>query len=340
VAREPVAPRTTSRPAFAAPARPEPARPAATLDIAPEHEAAPERHALCARHPGTKAYETCARCGDFVCPACRQWSRGGVQCPDCASPEASGPEVPLTALSVVEYAARAGVGAGWKGLVMASIPTITQAAFGAALTAVLLTMPSIPVLVATVALGAVLSVWISMRAQAGVFALARAALSRSELPSFGEAFAYGSGRCLGLFGTQLLAGLALALMMFLPFSLSFWRSPVLIVAGTILALAVDAILALRWSVLIPVVLEEGVTGSKALGRSSELVSGRTGTVVLTFILVAVLAIVVGALTYGVSLMAPFPIPAAVNVVVGTLNFVFTTSLVTTLYFGLAGEKRR
>src|SRR5271170_1200321 len=155
---------------------------------------------------------------------------------------------------------------------MAALGTATQAICGVSVTARFAVTHSFGVAFVAGCLALIATVWVCLRSQAGLFALVRAALRDGPLPSFAEAFANGRDRCLGLALTQLLAAIALAAFMTLPLILGLvTSSPWGMIAGGLVAAAIDAFLAFRWSVLVPVVLQEGVTGTAALGRSSALV---------------------------------------------------------------------
>jgi hypothetical protein len=312
------------------------------IEILPEKPAS--RSAVCARHPETRAYETCTRCGDFVCAGCRKWQRGGVTCPDCSARgrpgSGAGPSVPLTVGSVIETAFKATWGTGWKGLVMALIPTVAQVVVGVVVLAFVARARSVGpiagiVLAAVLFLGVVYSL-----SQGGLFALIRAALAGEPHPDFGQALGHGAERVAGLCLTQLVAALALFGAMLLPAFFAFViHSTPLVVIGMLAAVGFIVHCGIGWTVFVPVVLGEGVYGSAALTRSSELVAGNRGLVFLTLFAGGLLIFVLGIPVALVHAMLPATLGMIVQAVAGAVSFALSTSLLTTLYFALKGDER-
>ena len=101
---------------------------------------------------------------------------------------------------------------------------------------------------------------------------------------------------LGLFFTQTLAALALmGAVIALTLPGAFTSSPAIMLVGGLATLAVMVTLALRWFVVVPVVLHEELSWVAALNRSSQLVAGNT-------LQVLAVLIAIGALAIGVSLL--------------------------------------
>jgi hypothetical protein len=138
--------------------------------------------------------------------------------------------------------------------------------------------------------------------------------------------------------TQLTAGFALVGLMLVPAAFGLaTQSAGVVAASGIAALAIAVVLLVRWSLLGPVVLEEGLSGGTALGRSSGLVSRGAGTVVLTLLVASVLGLVLVVPTALVEAFLPAPLEIVLQAAVGAVSLVSTTSLVTTLYFALRSD---
>jgi len=106
-----------------------------------------------------------------------------------------------------------------------------------------------------------------------------------EFPGFGEVWSRVSPMFGALIVSSLLAGLGIAL-------------------GLILLLVPGLILMTWWSVVAPVVVLEGKSGSEALGRSRELVKGNGWLVFGLIIVVGIISAIVGGII-GAILAAPF-----------------------------------
>jgi hypothetical protein len=307
------------------------------LDLAPvdDDEESPSTHGVCARHPRATAHEACVRCGDFVCASCLRFARGKVRCPDCSEradgDRTSAPEVPFGVGSVVEHTFRAAWQTGWKGLLMAFLPSVAH--LGATI-AVALCFSMTHSLVPTIATGLGvfgLWLWVHARSQAGMFALTRASLGGEPLPSFLAAFEAGNGRALGLIVTQLLAGLAIVGIAFLAaFVGAVTRSDTVLLVASIAAGALILLRLVRWSVLAPVIFEENVAWTSALSRSSERVAGRSLQVFAILVIGLLGLCVIPVLVQSM----PFVLGLVAQVVLGTASALVTASGLATLYFAL------
>ena len=305
------------------------------LDLAPAEEESSSAHAVCARHPRAKADEACARCGDFVCRTCRGFAGGEVRCPDCSERAGAGPaaapEVPFGVGSVLEHTFRAAWRTGWRGLLMAFLPSVAQAVGTAAVVACFLVTQSLGQMIAAGVSVFVVWCWVWARSQAGMFALVRASLGDEPLPSFLDAFEAGSGRALGFIWTQFIAALAIAGIMVLAAVVgAVSGSGNLMLVASIAGGALVATRLVRWSVLGPVVFEEKVSGSTALNRSSERVAGRSLQVFAILVIGLVVLLVIPVLVHSL----PFALGLIAQVVLGTVSVLLTASCLATIYFAL------
>ena len=118
--------------------------------------------------------------------------------------------------------------------------------------------------------------------------------------------------------------------------------------GTLALIIPGIYLAVAFSVAVPVLLVEDLRGTKALGRSRRLVSGRwwstLGVLVLGYMLLPlvfglVLGLAVAAVTAGMdSVMGQLLIQLLMNLVISLLVTPFTVTLLAILYFDLRVRK--
>jgi hypothetical protein len=116
-----------------------------------------------------------------------------------------------------------------------------------------------------------------------------------------------------------------------------------------LALVIPGVwLAVAWSVSYPALLAEGLRGSKALGRSFQLVRGRWwptfGCIVVMYLIVLVISGILG-LVFGATLIASLdnePVAAVLTTIVNTLSSLVTLPLfaavLTIIYYDLRVRK--
>ena len=120
-----------------------------------------------------------------------------------------------------------------------------------------------------------------------------------------------------------------------------------LILGAILCIAPAVYLYGAWAVATPVLLIEGLKGSKALGRSRELVKGRWGSVFLVIVIGAILGsivqVVLQGLLVGVILSSSNDIVNAIATAVAStigsaLVTPFTAAVAVVLYFDLRVRK--
>lgn len=328
-----------------------PAAPA--LDLAPvEVELAEPTPAalgaICARHPGARGYETCARCGDFVCSSCRRTKHRTVLCPDCAGrgdAEHEGIVPPGTEATIGHVLgrtfARTGAIAG-VGFALAAIPAGLEALGSLGSWA----MPQVPLGIAGSLVFSLAAAWAHLRAQAGLITVTRESAFGTPVRGFGAAFAAGSGRVWPLFVAQFFAGILVggaALVGTLPLALSLSKSDAGVAAEVGFAglgLAFAAYIFVRLFLVAPVVVLERTSGGDSLARSWGLTEGRGLT---AFVVVLVLGLVTGGASAAAGVAELVSPLAAIGgaAVASMIGSVIAATASTSLYFACrAGEPTR
>ncbi len=279
---------TSSRPSFAAAIE----RPIELLAPEPKRRVEePATSARCARHPETTAYESCARCGDFTCPACIKRTSRGVRCLGCAErkarPAAQDDVTPGVGPGVSDIlgAALASFPAMLpRGLPLALFPTAASAgglfAFMALSSSGSLAVVGVGTLVLCVSLYLV-----HLLTQIGLLGLARRALASAPEPSLGESFAVGVAPVARLAWTQFLQAAVLVGLVAGVYGGGFLVGMLFnsliagLLAGAVMLVAL-VVFSIRIALVVPVVVYENLSGIAAFKRSFTLVGSSIGTVLV------------------------------------------------------------
>lgn len=124
------------------------------------------------------------------------------------------------------------------------------------------------------------------------------------------------GRLGTLFGASLLYGLG-------------------VVIGFVLLIVPGLIAIARWSLVVPLVMIEGLDARAAFGRSSQLVRGRTGAVLVLVIVANLIAAVAGeAITLAFGFLPQFAAIWVGGTIAGALTVPYEAYVLTLLYYRL------
>jgi hypothetical protein len=140
--------------------------------------------------------------------------------------------------------------------------------------------------------------------------------------SAGQSYARAAPRLLPLLGTQILGGL-------------------IVMLGLLLFIIPGIIFSLWFFILAPVVVLEGLAGTKALGRSRELMRGNLGKAFLLGLLVSILGGIIGGVLGAVAQLIPWPHPSLgifFNTAVQAIVLPIQTAPVILLYYDLRIRK--
>ena len=176
------------------------------------------------------------------------------------------------------------------------------------------------------ALIAVMLTWIGSLVATGATFKALAEAFLGEQPDWKRSLAFAGRRLHSLLWVSLLGA-------------------ILTVLGAVACLVPGIYLAVSFTVAVPVLLSEGLTGGKALGRSRALIKGRwwrtLGLIVLGGLLTGVVTSILSALVVGVAFegasantVLGFTVSTVATTAAKALTTPFTAAYVTVLYFDL------
>jgi hypothetical protein len=336
----------------------------ATPSAAPPATTPPVGGTTCPRHPAESATFLCARCGDFLCGLCARSINGKPYCPLCG-PRVGAEGVPDgTVWSIGSVFSRsAELAAGtigpafllnlplsilnyillwWMGIAGQGLPQQMRPGGG-----VFSRINPVAAIVCAVLF--VPFVWASLRVQAATFSVFRHWLFERRPQKLGEALASGDGLPAPLFGTFFLAGLAIVplyLVLLLPILVtSATNNPVFMIGFVIavpLVFVAMAVLATRWSMLLPVAIYERVFYLSAFTRSAKLVQGQGWNVLILFFLVfvvfGVLSVLTAVVTGLLSIFVPF-FPGLVQQLVQLALTIYLLATLASTYYGLRSLER-
>lgn len=113
-----------------------------------------------------------------------------------------------------------------------------------------------------------------------------------------------------------------------------------VVIGFVLLVVPGLIAVARWSLVVPLVMVEGRGARESFARSSQLVAGRTGRVLVLVLVVNVLTSVVGAaITVGLSFLPEFLAIWLGGTIAGAVAVPYEAHALTVLYYRLTEPER-
>lgn len=305
----------------------------------------------CARHENALAPHVCDRCGDFICDACAVRADGSVHCAECrakvpANVEGIPPGTECRADAIFARGLETAMKIALPAVLLGAVPNVLSQVWGERFQAeaARIGMRQEPSdLAPLIAIGGLVITWLMLRVQAATQLLARASLHGRPI-GIAEAWRGARGRPLPLFVAQLLIAariLVLAVAVFLVGGLvgstgNQLAALLVFTGGGFVALVLLLIGYSRWAIFGATVVFEKASGRRSIPRSVELTRGHRALSFITGVLPAVgLAILVVFLTLGLPLIGLPPlVSAAIEGLASLVSSVITSSLDTSLYFGL------